>query len=157
VDSKEFIGGRFAVAISLSLSSLMPFTVGAIITVFRGKPVWRSGGRQLFLGVAAAGVTFAWAACSALRSVKRDETGEGNRPEAQAERSPDVTPLRSERMSRLAEPVVASVTRLPSRGGGAPEAHSMRGMPSPTTAGAAPYSGCLRAASRLSWRPPNTR
>ena len=33
-------------------------TFGAAITVFTGKPVWRSGGRQLALGLLAAGVTF---------------------------------------------------------------------------------------------------
>ena len=34
------------------------FGIGAAITLFTGAPVWRSGGRQLLLGLAAAGVTF---------------------------------------------------------------------------------------------------
>ena len=51
-------GGRGAVLASLALSSLMLFGIGAMITVFTGRPVWRSGGRQLALGLAAAGVTY---------------------------------------------------------------------------------------------------
>jgi VIT1/CCC1 family predicted Fe2+/Mn2+ transporter len=51
--------GRQAVLASLALSSLVLFAVGGMITVFTGKPVWRSGGRQLALGLAAAGVTYA--------------------------------------------------------------------------------------------------
>ncbi len=53
-----FLGGRAAVLVSLALSSAVLFAVGAMITVFTGKSVWRSGGRQLALGLAAAGVTY---------------------------------------------------------------------------------------------------
>jgi len=50
--------GTPAVAWSAVLSALGLWTVGAAITVFTGAPVWRSGGRQLLLGLAAAGLTF---------------------------------------------------------------------------------------------------
>jgi VIT1/CCC1 family predicted Fe2+/Mn2+ transporter len=48
-----------AVIASLVLSSVALFAIGAAITIFTGVPVWRSGGRQLLLGLAAAGLTFA--------------------------------------------------------------------------------------------------
>jgi vacuolar iron transporter family protein len=51
--------GHAAVLGSLALSSLMLFGIGTAITVFTGRPVWRSGGRQLLLGLAAAAATFA--------------------------------------------------------------------------------------------------
>jgi len=51
--------GNFAVAASAVVSALGLFGIGAAITVFTGAPVWRSGGRQLALGLAAAAVTFA--------------------------------------------------------------------------------------------------
>src|SRR5207245_10457920 len=54
-----FRGGRSGVLTSLALSSAVLFGIGAAITIFTGRPVWRSGGRQLILGLAAAGVTFA--------------------------------------------------------------------------------------------------
>src|SRR2546427_1469823 len=50
--------GTPAVAWSAVLSALGLWTVGAAITIFTGAPVWRSGGRQLLLGLAAAGLTF---------------------------------------------------------------------------------------------------
>jgi VIT1/CCC1 family predicted Fe2+/Mn2+ transporter len=53
-----FTSGHVAVFTSLGLSSLVLFGVGAMITVFTGKSVWHSGGRQLALGLAAAGVTY---------------------------------------------------------------------------------------------------
>jgi VIT1/CCC1 family predicted Fe2+/Mn2+ transporter len=43
---------------SLLLSSVALFAIGAAITIFTGASVWHSGGRQLLLGLAAAGVTF---------------------------------------------------------------------------------------------------
>ena len=43
---------------SLLLSSVALFAIGAAITIFTGVAVWRSGGRQLLLGLAAAGLTF---------------------------------------------------------------------------------------------------
>jgi len=51
---------RFGIAVlsSLLLSSFALFAIGAAITIFTGVAVWRSGGRQLLLGLAAAGVTF---------------------------------------------------------------------------------------------------
>jgi len=48
----------WAVITSLLLSSIALFAIGAAITIFTGVPVWRSGGRQLILGLAAAGLTF---------------------------------------------------------------------------------------------------
>ena len=53
-----FLRGPAAVEVSLVVSSAALFAVGAVITVFTGKPVWRSGGRQLLLGLLAAGVTY---------------------------------------------------------------------------------------------------
>jgi VIT1/CCC1 family predicted Fe2+/Mn2+ transporter len=50
--------GTAAVMSSGVLSGLALFGIGAAITLFTGQPVWRSGGRQLLLGLAAAGVTF---------------------------------------------------------------------------------------------------
>jgi VIT1/CCC1 family predicted Fe2+/Mn2+ transporter len=50
--------GPLAVAVSVAVSALGLFGIGAAITIFTGAPVWRSGGRQLLLGLAAAGVTF---------------------------------------------------------------------------------------------------
>ena len=50
--------GTPAVASSAVLSALGLWTLGAAITIFTGTPVWRSGGRQLVLGLAAAGLTF---------------------------------------------------------------------------------------------------
>ncbi len=54
-----FLGGRAAIATSVAASGLVLFGIGVAITVFTGRPAWRSGGRQLLLGLAAAGVTFA--------------------------------------------------------------------------------------------------
>ena len=50
--------GIGAVTESLAVSALALFGIGAAITLFTGMPVWRSGGRQLLLGLAAAGVTY---------------------------------------------------------------------------------------------------
>ena len=49
--------GNAAVVSSGAVSGLALFAIGAAITLFTGMPVWRSGGRQLLLGLAA-GVTF---------------------------------------------------------------------------------------------------
>jgi len=54
-----FIGSRVAVFASVVLSALALFAIGAAITIFTGVTVWRSGSRQLALGLGAAGVTFA--------------------------------------------------------------------------------------------------
>ena len=53
-----FAAGTTAVIASLVVSSLALFGIGAAITLFTGRPVWRSGGRQTVLGLAAAGLTF---------------------------------------------------------------------------------------------------
>src|SRR5499426_76121 len=53
-----FLRGMPAVAASAAVSALALFALGAAITVFTGAPVWRSGGRQLILGLAAASLTF---------------------------------------------------------------------------------------------------
>jgi len=50
--------GNVAVTASLAVSALALFGIGAAITLFTGMPVWRSGGRQVLLGLAAAGVTY---------------------------------------------------------------------------------------------------
>jgi len=50
--------GTLAVASSAVVSALGLFAIGAAITVFTGVSVWRSSGRQLLLGLAAAGLTF---------------------------------------------------------------------------------------------------
>jgi vacuolar iron transporter family protein len=50
--------GRVAVVASVGLSGLALFAIGAAITIFTGVPVWRSGSRQLALGLGAAGLTF---------------------------------------------------------------------------------------------------
>ena len=50
--------GGAAVASSVILSAVALFGTGAAITVFTGVSVWRSGMRQLLMGLAAAGVTF---------------------------------------------------------------------------------------------------
>jgi VIT1/CCC1 family predicted Fe2+/Mn2+ transporter len=47
-----------AVESSVVLSALALFGTGAAITVFTGVSAWRSGMRQLLMGLAAAGVTF---------------------------------------------------------------------------------------------------
>jgi VIT1/CCC1 family predicted Fe2+/Mn2+ transporter len=52
-------GAGTAVFASLALSGIVLFAIGAAITIFTGVAVWRSGGRQLLLGLGAAGVTFA--------------------------------------------------------------------------------------------------
>jgi VIT1/CCC1 family predicted Fe2+/Mn2+ transporter len=45
--------------VSVAASGVGLVGIGAAITLFTGKPVWRSALRQLALGFAAAGVTFA--------------------------------------------------------------------------------------------------
>src|SRR2546427_2699173 len=50
--------GSIAGASSVVISAIGLFVIGAAITIFTGAPVWRSGGRQLLLGLAAAGTTF---------------------------------------------------------------------------------------------------
>jgi VIT1/CCC1 family predicted Fe2+/Mn2+ transporter len=53
-----FLTGPAAFGTSLGLSSAGLFLLGALGTIFTGKPVWFAGGRQLGLGLLAAAVTF---------------------------------------------------------------------------------------------------
>ena len=55
-----FLLPRYGIALfgSLLLSSVALFAIGAAITIFTEAPAWHSGGRQLLLGLAAAGLTF---------------------------------------------------------------------------------------------------
>ena len=57
---------------SLFVSSVALFALGAAITIFTGVAVWRSGGRQLLLGLAAAGLTLL-VTSSALLSLDQNE------------------------------------------------------------------------------------
>jgi vacuolar iron transporter family protein len=54
-----FVRDTHAVGISLALSAAALFGLGGLGTVFTGKPVWFTGARQVLLGLAAAGATFA--------------------------------------------------------------------------------------------------
>jgi VIT1/CCC1 family predicted Fe2+/Mn2+ transporter len=54
-----FATGWTAVIASVIVSALALFGIGAAITIFTGRPVWRSGLRQLVLGLAAACLTYA--------------------------------------------------------------------------------------------------
>jgi len=47
-----------AVYISIGLSALGLFGLGAAITLFTGQSVWKSGLRMVLFGLAAAAVTF---------------------------------------------------------------------------------------------------
>ncbi|MGZ5219449.1 MAG: VIT1/CCC1 transporter family protein [Chitinophagaceae bacterium] len=53
-----FTSGMKAIMISVSLSAIGLFLIGAAITLFTGKNVWFSGGRQVLFGLAAAAITF---------------------------------------------------------------------------------------------------
>ena len=53
-----FLSSMTAVIISLALSALALFGIGAAITLLTGRSVWSSGTRQVIVGLAAAGVTF---------------------------------------------------------------------------------------------------
>jgi vacuolar iron transporter family protein len=52
------LSGTTAVALSVVASSAMLFAIGAVITVFTGRPVLRTGIRQIVFGLAAATVTY---------------------------------------------------------------------------------------------------
>lgn len=52
------LGGLAAVAWSVAFSALGLFGLGAAITLFTGRPWWRSGLRQVLFGLAAAALTF---------------------------------------------------------------------------------------------------
>ncbi len=53
-----FTSGLAAVAVSIGLSILGLFTIGAGITLTTGAPLWKASGRQIIMGVAAALITF---------------------------------------------------------------------------------------------------
>jgi VIT1/CCC1 family predicted Fe2+/Mn2+ transporter len=53
-----FTNGLIAVAISLALSVVGLFGIGAGVSLTAGSPLWKSGGRQILLGLLAAGITF---------------------------------------------------------------------------------------------------
>jgi VIT1/CCC1 family predicted Fe2+/Mn2+ transporter len=53
-----FASGMTAIAVSVVLSALALFGIGAAITIFTGRPALASGLRQLVLGLAAAGLTY---------------------------------------------------------------------------------------------------
>ncbi len=53
-----FTTGMPAVYISIALSTLGLFGLGAAITLFTGQPVWKSGLRMVLFGLIAAAVTF---------------------------------------------------------------------------------------------------
>jgi VIT1/CCC1 family predicted Fe2+/Mn2+ transporter len=53
-----FSGGYKAILLSSGLSALGLFLIGATITLFTGRNVWKSGLRQVIFGLAAAAITF---------------------------------------------------------------------------------------------------
>jgi vacuolar iron transporter family protein len=54
-----FLSGWTAVGAGAAISALALFGIGAAITILTGRSAWRTGFRQLLLGLSAAGVTFA--------------------------------------------------------------------------------------------------
>lgn len=53
-----FLGGYTAIGISLALSVVGLFGIGAGVSLTAGSPLWISGARQIILGLLAAAVTF---------------------------------------------------------------------------------------------------
>lgn len=53
-----FLTGLTAVIASALFSTIGLFAIGAVITLFTGRPVWWSGARQVLFGLAAAAVTY---------------------------------------------------------------------------------------------------
>jgi hypothetical protein len=53
-----FTNGFAAVLISLALSVLGLFGIGAGVSLTAGSPLWKAGARQILLGLLAAGITF---------------------------------------------------------------------------------------------------
>src|SRR6266567_237562 len=53
-----FTNGLVAVGMSLALSVLGLFGIGAGVSLTAGSPLWKAGGRQVLLGLVAAGITF---------------------------------------------------------------------------------------------------
>lgn len=53
-----FLGGTNAIILSLVVSAIGLFIIGAAITLMTGKSIWFSGTRQVLVGIAAAALTF---------------------------------------------------------------------------------------------------
>ena len=53
-----FIGGTQAILLSLIISAVGLFIIGAAITLMTGKSIWFSGTRQVLVGIAAAALTY---------------------------------------------------------------------------------------------------
>ncbi|NBV13237.1 MAG: rubrerythrin family protein [Sphingobacteriia bacterium] len=53
-----FLGGTTAVFLSIGMSAIGLFLIGAAITLFTGKPILFSGMRQVFFGLSAAAITY---------------------------------------------------------------------------------------------------
>jgi VIT1/CCC1 family predicted Fe2+/Mn2+ transporter len=53
-----FSSGTMAIVLSLVVSAIGLFIIGAAITLMTGRSVWFSGGRQVIVGIAAAALTF---------------------------------------------------------------------------------------------------
>jgi vacuolar iron transporter family protein len=54
-----FMNGWPALGLAAGISSVALFGIGAAITILTGLSIWRTGIRQLLLGLSAAVVTFA--------------------------------------------------------------------------------------------------
>jgi VIT1/CCC1 family predicted Fe2+/Mn2+ transporter len=54
-----FMKGTLAIVASIAAGGAALFLIGTIISIFTGRSAVFSGGRQLILGLLAAGVTFA--------------------------------------------------------------------------------------------------
>jgi VIT1/CCC1 family predicted Fe2+/Mn2+ transporter len=54
-----FANGDLAVLLSVAFSTAALFLIGSAITLFTGRPVWLSGGRQVVFGLGAAALTYA--------------------------------------------------------------------------------------------------
>lgn len=53
-----FLSGLPAIVLSIALSIVGLFIIGAAITLFTGRSIWFSGARQVLFGLAAAAITF---------------------------------------------------------------------------------------------------
>jgi len=53
-----FWSGTLAIILSLVISAIGLFIIGAAITLMTGKSIWFSGSRQVMVGIAAAGLTY---------------------------------------------------------------------------------------------------
>jgi VIT1/CCC1 family predicted Fe2+/Mn2+ transporter len=53
-----FLGGAAAVGVSVGVSALTLFLIGAAITLLTGRSIWYSGMRQLVIGLAAAALVY---------------------------------------------------------------------------------------------------